>query len=299
MLNAPGTGDWAFETYQTISTRLPRGTQRGACARAEDLAQIAQDFDLILFDAYGVLNVGESPIATAPPRIAALRAAGKPVRVVTNSAGYPKVAMMARYARLGFDFTVEEVISSRQTTLTRMKGNSHHWGAMLSARYGNEDMGGLDFRFLQDDPADYAAVEGFLLIGADDWSATRQGLLEVALHDRPRPVVVGNPDLIAPRETGFSLEPGYFAHQLMDKTGCRPEFYGKPFPDIFDLALATAPDAERVLMVGDTLHTDIAGAQAKGISAALVLENGMMQGLDVDAAIAASGIHPDFILQRA
>lgn len=73
----------------------------------------------------------------------------------------------------------------------------------------------------------------------------------------------------------------------------------RSFTDMFNAISDLAPDAERVLMVGDTLHTDIAGAQVKGISAALVLENGMMQGLDVDAAIAASGIHPDFILQRA
>ncbi len=64
---------------------------------AESVSAIAAPFDLVLFDAYGVLNVGERPVPDAADCIAGLRRAGKQVMVVTNSAGYPKRVMLERY----------------------------------------------------------------------------------------------------------------------------------------------------------------------------------------------------------
>jgi len=54
----------------------------------------------------------------------------------------------------------------------------------------------------------------------------------------------------------------------------------------------------RILMVGDSLHTDILGAQAAGIRSALVTGYGVLCGADVAAAIAHAGIRPDYILPR-
>jgi glycerol-1-phosphatase len=55
---------------------------------------------------------------------------------------------------------------------------------------------------------------------------------------------------------------------------------------------------ERVLMVGDTLHTDILGAQARGFATALVSGYGALAGADVKAAIHDSGIRPDFLMEH-
>ena len=61
------------------------------------------------------------------------------------------------------------------------------------------------------------------MIGSATWSEARQDRLEAALGQTPRPVLVGNPDIVAPRATGFSVEPGYYAHRLAD---LRPEVCG-------------------------------------------------------------------------
>jgi ribonucleotide monophosphatase NagD (HAD superfamily) len=154
---------------------------------------------------------------------------------------------------------------------------------------------------LADDPAVYERAEGFLLIGSDDWTAARQAMLERSLRARARPALVGNPDLVAPREDGLSIEPGHFAHRLSDRTGIAPAFFGKPFRDVFDLALAhlsPPPDPAAVLMVGDTLHTDILGGRALGFATALMTGFGALAGEDAAAAIAASGIVPDFVVER-
>jgi len=292
----------AFDAYLRVRHRLPSAAFQGTPTTADTLARVADPYDVILLDAYGVLNVGETPIAGAADRIAALRAAGKTVMVVSNSAGYPKAMMMRRYARLGFDFAPHEVVTSREALLAHLaRMPTRHWGLMLSDAHGTDEFTGLRTSYLADDPAPYDTVEGVLLVGSDGWTTHRQRLLEEALIALPRPVIIGNPDIVAPRETGLSQEPGAFAHRLADRTGIAPVFLGKPFAEIFDLALSRLrdwPDPSRVLMVGDTLHTDILGGRHMGFATALVTGFGALKGLDVTDALDRSGIVPDIVVER-
>jgi HAD superfamily hydrolase (TIGR01450 family) len=255
----------------------------------------------VLLDAYGVLNIGEGPVPGAVAFVARLRDAGKRVMVVTNSAGYPKRVMMERYARLGYDFAPDEVTSSREALLDRLAGDGRRWGLMLGSAHGSEDLDRLLVEFLAENAAAYRRADGFLLIGSEGWTGTRQALLEAALRERPRPVLVGKPDLVAPREGGLTLEPGHFAHRLADRTGISPEFLGKPFPEIFRRAMARLPTKhlpERVLMVGDTLHTDMLGGRNMGYATALLTGYGSQAGADAARAIASSAIVPDFVSSR-
>jgi glycerol 3-phosphatase-2 len=105
---------------------------------------------------------------------------------------------------------------------------------------------------------------------------------------------------VAPRENGFSTEPGSYAHKLGDATGIEPLFFGKPFQNIFDLAFYRLGrfDPDRTVMVGDSLHTDILGGQAAGIKTALISGYGFLAGHDVDPYIQSSGIQPDYILDQ-
>lgn len=290
----------AFEAYLKVRPRLPEARFPGSWQAVRNLCDIAGNFDLILLDAYGVLNVGETPVTGAAKRIAALRALGKSVVVVSNSAGYPKRRMMQRYARLGFDFAPHEVVTSREALLAKLAtAPARRWGVMLRPDPGDDELDGFDITWLGDDPEGYDRAEGVLLIGSDGWTETRQALLEASLRDRPREVLVGNPDLVAPREGGLSKEPGHFAHRLADRAGISPEFVGKPFRAIFDLACARhTVDPSRILMVGDTLHTDILGGAHMGFATALVTGDGSLSGLDVGDAISASGIVPNFVMNR-
>lgn len=292
----------AFDAYEAVRHRLPSvEVANGGYQRAETLAEIADRFDVFLLDAFGVLNIGEAAIPGTPERVKALKAAGKRVLVVSNAAGFPHSALLEKYSRLGYEFAPDEVVTSRVTLLEGLNGRQDmHWGLMATRSTGLRDLEGLHLTYLEEDPEPYDKVDGVLMIGSAVWTEERQSLLEAALAKRPRPVLVGNPDIVAPRETGFSVEPGHFAHRLADKTEIIPEFFGKPFSNIYDIAFERLGevDRSRVLMVGDSLHTDILGARHVGISSALISHYGFFAGQDAEAAVSAAGIVPDFIVER-
>lgn len=291
------TADRAFDAYLAAAHRLPPARHPATPRLVRGLVEAAEGFDAVLLDAYGVLNVGETAIPGAAEAVAALRAAGRRVMVVSNSAAYPKAVMLDRFARMGLTFAEDEVTTSREALLARVAAlPGRLWGAMIGAA-GAEFADAIPLR---DDPRDYDRAEGFLLIGSDAWSERRHALLEASLRSAPRPVLVGNPDIVAPRETGLSLEPGHYAHRLADAGLARPEFLGKPFGGIFDLALSrigSDPDRARILMVGDTLHTDVLGGAAMGLATALVTGRGASARARAQNAMAASGIVPDLMME--
>lgn len=293
----------ALAAYEAVRHRLPAARPgTGTPRHSETLEDIADLYDAFLLDAFGVLNIGETAIPGVIGRIEMLRQRGKRLLVVSNAAGFPHAALIEKYHRLGYDFAPEDVITSRSTLLSAIGRQAGlHWGLMATRSTGLRDLEALNLTYLEEDPAPYAAVEGFLLVGSAAWTEERQALLVAALKARPRPVWVGNPDIVAPRETGFSVEPGHFAHRLADETGVTPQFFGKPFRDIYDLAFARlGPDVprHRIVMVGDSLHTDILGAQTAGIGSALIAGFGFFAGYDIQSAIGRSGIYPDHILDR-
>lgn len=291
----------AFAAYEAVRHRLPDVSRDAPCQLHADLDAISGEIDVFLLDAFGVLNIGETAIPGVPERVAGLQKRGKRVMVVSNAAGYPHSDLMHKYKRLGYDFAPEDVITSRKTTLHALRSEPpYHWGLIANEALGREDISHLNATYLADDAAVYDGVDAFIMLGSAVWSEARQALLEAALIRNPRPVFVGNPDIVAPREDGFSTEPGSYAHRLADQTGVAPRFFGKPFHNIFDLAFAQlgAFDPMRTVMVGDSLHTDILGGQAAGIKTALIAGYGFFGGADVHDPIATSGIKPDYILER-
>ncbi|OZB16018.1 MAG: HAD family hydrolase [Rhodobacterales bacterium 34-62-10] len=305
-MSAQTSTAWAFATYQAVRHRLPQARFPAISHPAPDLTALIPSHDIFLLDAFGVLNVGEAAIPGAVDHVSALQQAGKHVMVVSNAAGYPKRLLMTRLARLGFDFNPDQVLSSREVLLHHLhQWPPLRWGLMADPQYGLEELDGLHATILGDDPQRYDEAEGFAFLGSGTWTDHRQRLLTDSLHRRPRPVLVGNPDIVAPREGGLSLEPGHYAHLLADQTGTLPQFFGKPYPAIFDMALTRAraaradvTDPARIVMVGDTLHTDILGGAAAGVQTALITGFGALVGMDVQSAITASGITPDLILPQ-
>lgn len=286
------TTDAAFARYEEIRSRMPAAQFPDQTEDCAGLVELADRIDAYVLDSFGVLNVGDAPIPGAADCIAALRGMGKRLIVLTNAASYTRANAIEKYKRLGFDFTEDEVVSSRDVALAQLDNvlPNARWGAIAAPEDRFEDIM-ANVHHWSGGPCD-----GFLLLSSAALSAEVINALEAALRRAPRPVVVANPDLVAPRETGLSKEPGFYAHLLADRLQIAPVFFGKPFGNAFDVAcsrLGNIP-ADRIAMVGDTLHTDILGGRAAGLRTVLVRDHGLFVGRDTAPFIQKSGIVPCF-----
>lgn len=288
---------WSFRRYEEIRHRFPEAEFSGQSQQAANLGEIADDIDAFVFDAFGVLNVGDATILTAIDRVAALRAKGKQVRVLTNAASMPMAATYDKFASLGYDFSTDEIISSRQVLIDALRAREikGQWGCIASSETNFED---LPINAIAFDPEN-DDLAGVIFLKGAGWDAEKNQQLTEWLKNHSVPFLVGNPDLVAPREEWFSIEPGAYAHDIADQAAGTPEFFGKPFGNAFEAvaaSLETDTPRERVLMVGDTLHTDILGGAAAGFKTCLVTSHGVLRDLDHMDCIAESEIIPDYIV---
>ncbi len=294
---------WSFARYEQIRRRLPRAVFPPDSVNAPDLISLADKFDVFLLDAFGVLNIGETAIPGAPECIKTLRRCGKILFVLTNAATHPSHKGPKKYRRFGYDFALEEIISSRDLLCSALASYKPdmRWGVAAPAIAELQKLP-VKTTCLAQDKGAFENVDGFIFLSSQGWSPELQGELIQNLRQNPRPLLVGNPDLVAPRENGLSQEPGHFAHLIADETGIEPLFYGKPFGNAFKEAksrlsargINCAP--ERIAMVGDTLHTDILGGAAAGLKTILVTDHGLFKGQDTAPYIEQSKIIPDFII---
>ena len=77
--------------------------------------------------------------------------------------------------------------------------------------------------------------------------------------------------------------------------GCTTYYLGKPFPQIWERVKASLPAGSRVLMIGDTLGTDVFGAKVAGFDSALVVGRNVPAD-ELEADETALGIRPDWYL---
>lgn len=290
--------DWAVRQYEAIRPLLPKADMPSSSQQLSDLGEIAEQFDVFLLDAFGVLNIGDAPIVGAPERVKSLQNRGKRVLVLTNGATFPANKSLEKLAGLGFDFDLNDIVSSRDalTLALRDMPQNGTWGVMAASNSQLETFNAPCQR-LEDDRSVYDAACGFLLLSTAEWTENQQSLLYDSLKANSRPVLVGNPDIVAPREEGLTLEPGFYAFELVRQLGVRPHLFGKPFGNVYDLALSRLPevDPSRVLMVGDTLHTDVLGGAARGFRTALVTDHGLFSGRDAMLHIKQTDIVPHYI----
>jgi 4-nitrophenyl phosphatase len=268
--------------------------------RATRFSELIDRYDGFLFDAYGVLVHGTGVCDGAAAALAAVRDAGKPLRVVTNDASRLPATAAARFARVDLAIDADEIVTSgqllaghveaaglagaRALVLGTADARAYAIAAGLDATVPEElGDGDLDVIITADD-AGFALLDGINRALSAGVRALDQG--------RRLALVCPNPDLVYPRGGGaLGFTAGALA--LMIEAGLRrlhadaPRFayLGKPAPALFELARAGL-DGARLLMIGDQLETDIAGARAAGIDAALVTGVSRWRDGAVPAALA-------------
>ncbi|MCO4824116.1 MAG: HAD hydrolase-like protein [Amylibacter sp.] len=286
-----------FDRYEQVRARMPHATTPSEFQDISSLVEIADQASAFVFDAFGVLNVGETLIEGADKRLDELRALGCEIRILTNAASYDRAGAIDKFRRLGLSINDGEIITSRDATLACLTQKT--WGVIAAPEDQLFDID-QEWQRLGDDCKTYDLVDGFLFLSSKEWSDQRQAALTKTLQKRPRPVLIGNADLVAPRDNGFSLEPGYFGHLLVDAGIPNVRFFGKPFPEVYDLVEQSLPNVRpnRIVMCGDTLHTDVLGAAARDWRTVLVTRDGLFAGHDTREFCEKAGLYPDLRLDR-
>lgn len=282
--------------YLKWAHRLPPAPPPVTPERISGIAEIIAEFDAVILDNYGVLSLGAPLIPAGPPAYACIREAGAAIRVISNDASKTIAAMREGHRARGYMFEEGEIfagVSLLESAAAEQPGGT--WAAIGRDPLPVPD-GSFTFRNWVASGFDIDDAAGLLLLSTDSFYRKDFTPVVESFRNDPRPVIVGNPDVTAPYSDEMSLEPGYLAHWLADETGVAPVFLGKPFPDVYRAALSDLSHIppERVLCVGDTLHTDVLGGRNLGMKALLV-ETGFTRGKDPLALAEESGIWPDFI----
>jgi HAD superfamily hydrolase (TIGR01459 family) len=242
------------------------------------LSEIAHDYDALLLDQWGVLHGGVEPYPGVLETLAALRAAGKPVAVLSNA---PRRAQHAegRLRRIGVPADAyDRFVTSGDVAHAALAARDDPAHAALGSAYlfigpgwDTGLMEGLDYR-----PVEQVAQADFLLtVGLYDEAdpIERYDPLFAAAAVRDLAMVCVNPDLVIHRQGGVSAPcAGWLAQHYRAAHGGRVLYHGKPDPVIFRRAaeaLGQGPKA-RILVVGDSLATDIKGAIAAGYDSLFV-----------------------------
>lgn len=119
-----------FDRYAEVRARLPQVKPRGGTLEIKSLLDIADNIEAFVFDAFGVLNVGETMIPGADMRLDQLRERGCQIRILTNAASYNRNGAIAKFKRLGVRVKDEEIITTRGAALQHL--GTGLWGVITA-----------------------------------------------------------------------------------------------------------------------------------------------------------------------
>ena len=309
-----------LEIYQALRPSMPAG-RMGKARPALRLIDLLDEFEGIVLDGYGVINVGDGQIDGVAALLDAAASRDKPVLVLTNGGSFSSENTWKKYQDWQLPIEREDVISSRDA-LVFFSGKRQPkltdvtkvgcFGRKIEALTGDNILAyGRDDDF-------WRQADEFVFLGALDWQEDDQAAFELAMITCPRRLHIVNPDVAAPQADGkFSTEPGYWTARMMQAAANQGvevdvRWYGKPYGPAFNLALARMQirldnlskrpldhpfDAGRIAMVGDSLHTDILGGAAAGMTTVLITDHGLFRGQDPLPFCISCGLLPDWIVR--
>lgn len=220
----------------------------------------------VLIDIDGVLTVSWRPLPGAVAALREIRAAGLGVALVTNTTSRTRASIAEALSGAGFAVTAEDVLTAPAVTAAHLA--EHCPGAccaLLNSGDIAEDLTGVTLVGLDADP-DVVVVGG---AGEEFGYAAlnrafgqlRRGARLVAMHR----------NLYWRTDAGLQLDTGAFLLGLERAARVEAEITGKPSPAFFAAALARlGVGAERALMVGDDIESDVLAAQRAGLTGVLV-----------------------------
>lgn len=253
-------------------------------------ATLISRFDALLADLDGVVYAGPHAIPDAVEALQQLAGLGVSLGYVTNNASRRPADVAAHLRELGAPADDDQVVSSSQAAAELLASELPSGSKVLitgSPALAHEiDLVGLVPVYGQDeDPV--AVVQGFN--PAIGWKELAEAAYVVSAGAM---WVATNTDMTVPQARGIAPGNGTLVAAVTTATGQTPRVAGKPEAPLFHSA-AKRLAAERPLVVGDRLDTDILGGNNAGFATVAVLT-----GVDTRQTILAarSSERPKYII---
>ncbi|MFJ2094259.1 HAD-IIA family hydrolase [Streptomyces sp. NPDC087901] len=243
---------------------------------------LSEAYDTALLDLDGVVYAGGQAINHAVDALGAARDGGMHLAYVTNNALRTPAAVAQHLTEIGVPAEPADVITSAQA-VARLVADQLPAGARVLVIGGEGLRVALRERGLEpvesadDDPV--AVAQGY---GGPDMAWGRFAEASYAIN-RGLPWFASNTDLTIPSARGIAPGNGAAVEVVRIATGAEPQVAGKPLPPMHrETVLRTG--AERPLVIGDRLDTDIEGAFNGGVDSLLVL-TGVTDAAQLVAAV--------------
>ena len=240
----------------------------------ERLRDLVDGVDVVLSDIWGVVHNGLEAFPEACEALHRFRTRGGTVILITN-APRPADSVQRQLRKLGVaDDTYDAIVSSGD--LTRLFVADHPGKKMfwLGPERDGSIHRGLDSVMAPLEQADYIVCTG--LFDDETESAEDYRAMMLQARERKLTLICANPDIVVERGDRLIYCAGAIA-ELYRELGGEVIFYGKPHRPIYQRAMELAAERQahpvqlgRVLAIGDSVRTDLAGAHGFGIDCLFV-----------------------------
>jgi HAD superfamily hydrolase (TIGR01450 family) len=275
-----------------------------------DFKSVVDQYKVIFFDSFGVVKNYKGLVPGMKNTFNYLEANQKDYYIVTNDASRSPQQLAASFVKLGLDMiTPEKIISSgmlakEYLNLKVPDGIVAYLGTDDSAHYiESAGLRTLPVKAIDDSNINQVSALVFTDDEGFNWFRDLNKVVNL-LRKRNIPAIVANTDYAYPLNMNeVAIAVGALANMIEHIVGKRFIRFGKPDSQMFmfayDLVRAKGPASKKdILMVGDTLHTDILGGNKFGLDTVLVFSGNTLPD-DAETAITSTGIIPTYICDTA
>ena len=278
--------------------------------RVENFKSIIDQYDVIFFDAFGVLKTHSGLVPGIENTFTYLKQQNKEYYIVTNDASRSPAQLAESYHKMGLHAISQDyIISSGMLTkeyldLKVRDGIVAYLGTENSAHYiESSGLHTLPVSAIDDSNIDKVNALIFLDDEGFDWCRDLNKTVNL-LRKRTIPAIVANTDHAYPLTIhDVNIAIGGIAAMVENIVGREFIRFGKPDSQMFMFAYDLIRDLrpinkKDIVMVGDTLRTDILGGNKFGLDTELVLSGNTLPQ-DADTRITATRIVPTYICDSA
>mgnify|MGYP001611228618 CR=1 FL=1 len=247
-----------------------------------------------IFDLDGVIYRGKRVIKGASETLETLRERGHSLFFLTNDTSRTRAGYVAFLKRMGIQCTIEEVMTSAYATALYFKRNSILDANIfvIGGKGVKEELKNVGIEIIEDlnckRKVDYVIIALDKAFNYKKLVKAQQAILSGAIF------IATNGDLLAPREELILPGAGALVAAIKAVTGCSPIIIGKPETFSLELILNGGKDIGDVILIGDTLKTDIMAGNRIGAQTVLVLTG--VTSLE-EAGQTNGDLKPDMILE--